>query len=109
MICYLEDAEEVHDGATMKSVYPNYSSGSDAGSPEEPIYMPRSYFLLPEAFDNEDVLYAAIEDIHDSDAIWLPDDFPEEGEISEDIFIAVLANYGQVRKFLHTKALARGF
>ena len=76
---------------------------------EEPIYMRNSLFLLPEAFDTDELLHAAIEDVEDTDAIWLPDDFPEEGGIPEDVFITVLANYGQVRKFLHTKALGRGF
>ena len=52
--------------------------------------MQHSYFLLPEAFDNDEILYAAIDDLHDVDAIWLLDDFPEEGGIPEDVFVTVL-------------------
>ena len=84
-------------------IYHN-SHSSDQAEDTIYIYMRYSYFLLPEAFEEDDeILYAAIEDLQDKDAIWLPDDFPEEGGIPEDVFVTVLANYGQVRKFLHTK------
>ena len=71
--------------------------------------MSNSYFLLPEAFDSEEILYAAIDGLHDVDAIWLPGDFPEECSIPEDVFVTILANYGQVRKYFHTKAFGRGY
>ena len=105
MIGFQEDIAEVDARNARGNIY--YGGHSDAA--EEPIYMRNSLFLLPEAFDTDELLHAAIEDVEDTDAIWLPDDFPEEGGIPEDIFITVLANYGQVRKFLHTKALGRGF
>ena len=109
MIGFQEDIGEVDGRTSRGGIYHNSLSTAGAEQAEDPVYMHHSYFLLPEAFDNDELLYAAIDDLHDVDAIWLPEDFPEEGGIPEDVFVTVLANYGQVRKFLHTKALGRGF
>ena len=105
LIGFQEDLPDHHGGG---SIFHN-SASNGADSAEGSIFMNNSYFLLPETFDDDETLFAAIDDMHDTDAIWLPEDFPEEGGIPEDIFITVLANYGQVRKFLHSKALGRGY
>ena len=105
LIGYQTDGSHTEGNSPTQGVYHNDSSQQA----ERPVFMPKSFFLLPEAFDNDEVLFAAINDLHDSDAIWLPEDFPEEGGIPEDVFVTILANYGQVRKFLHTKALGRGY
>ena len=80
-----------------------------AGPEQEFVFMENSLFLLPEAFEDEQILMAALDDLNDPDAIWLPDDFPEEGEIEEAILLTILANYGQVWKYLHRKVLSRGY
>ena len=108
LIGFQEDLAEHDERVRGGSIFHN-SASNGADSAEGPIFMNNSYFLLPEAFDDDETLFAAIDDMHDTDAIWLPEDFPEEGGIPEDIFITVLANYGQVRKFLHSKALGRGY
>ena len=36
---------------------------------------------------------AVVDDFNDEDDIWLPGDFPEEGQIAQDVFISVFANY----------------
>ena len=104
MVGFQESVNDMSGNPNPQPVYVNSEPEIDA------IFMNNSFYLAPESFEeDEDLLLAALADHHEPDAIWLPDDFPEEGLIPEDIFITILANYGQVRKFLHTKALGRGF
>ena len=92
---YLTTAPDAHD--------------SHASGPEL-IYMESSFFLTPESFDDDDILLAAIDSLTDDDAIWLPEDFPnDDSPIDEETFITILANYGQVRKYLHRKSLSHGY
>ena len=100
------ELEQEQDHDVLYPVLP----GSDCTSPPADfIFMERSLYLVPEAFEDEEVLFAAMDDLHDEDAIWLPGDFPEEGPIPEEVFVTIMANYGQVRKYLHRKALSRGY
>ena len=78
MIGFQEDIGEVDGRTSRGGIYHNSLSTAGAEQAEDPVYMRHSYFLLPEAFDNDELLYAAIDDLHDVDAIWLPEDFPEE-------------------------------
>ena len=91
-------------------------TGSPVSAPtylsDEPdfILMEHSFYLLPEAFEvDEETLFDALDDYYDDDAVWLAGDFPESGKIHEDILTTILANSSQVSKYLHRKAMSRGF
>ena len=71
-------------------------------------YMPESLFILPDSFhddqiaqvwrhwDNPEVLFAA-------------GDVDKVDQFTEEEAVAIFANYGQVREYLHKKPLNRGF
>ena len=48
-------------------------------------------------------------DLDNPDVIYVAGDLEDDVVLSEDEAIAILANYGQVRQYLHKKALGRGF
>ena len=50
-----------------------------------------------------------VDNFYNDDAVYVPDDWLEENEFHEEEVVAILANYGQVRKYLADKAKARGF
>ena len=48
-------------------------------------------------------------DLDNPDVIYVAGDLEDDVVLSEDEAIAILANYGRVRQYLHKKALGRGF
>jgi hypothetical protein len=85
----------------------NVSSGLSEGS--SLVFMTESLFLIPECFDDEEVLAEVAKYIDDPDILFVAGDLGEDLEFTEDEAISILANYGQVRSFLHKKVLGRGF
>jgi len=71
--------------------------------------MTESLFLIPECFDDEDVMDEVSRYIDDPDVIFVAGDLAEDLEFLEDEAVSILANYGQVRNFLHKKVLGRGY
>ena len=70
--------------------------------------MTESLFIAPENFDGK-VLENAIAESKDPEIIYVSGDMPEDVVLSEDEAVAILANYGQVRQYLHQKRLGRGY
>ncbi len=63
---------------------------------------------LYDAFD-EDTAERALQDFDNDEVLWMSGDIPDGREFEEDEAVAILANYGQVRKFLHKKQMSRGY
>jgi hypothetical protein len=70
--------------------------------------MAESLYIIPESFDDETFHEAAVNS-HDPDIVYIAGDISEDVLFKEDEAIAILANYGQVRNYLHKKTLGRGF
>ena len=95
--------------------FPAITSG-DPGTPStsasidssDEFHMEQSLFVHYDNFDDE-LLEDALPDLLNSEVVWVAGDFDLDAEIDEDTAVAVYANYQQVRKFLHKKALARGY
>jgi len=72
------------------------------------IFMSESLFVLPESFD--DALLDEIEPfLADPEVLYVAGDMSNDIWLDEDEAVSILANYGQVRKYLHNKVLGRGF
>ena len=71
-------------------------------------YVSQSLFLHPDSFDDE-VLDQALLVHEDPDIVFVASDLSEDCILEEDEAIAILANYGQVRSYLHQKKMGRGF
>ena len=72
------------------------------------IFMNQSLFVLPEAFDDE-VLEEMLPYLDDPEVVYVAGDLPDDILLDEDETVAILANYGQVRNYLHKKTVGRGF
>lgn len=70
--------------------------------------MSESLFLSPESFEGE-VLEQAIKEVHDPETLFVASDMPEDVVLQEDEAVAIYANYGQVRTYLHKKKMGRGY
>ena len=70
--------------------------------------MQESLFVIPKSFD-EGQLSEAWDSIGDPEVVYVASDLRDDTVLSEDEAVAILANYGQVRRYLHNKALGRGF
>ena len=71
------------------------------------IFMSESLFVLPESFD--DALLDEIEPfLDDPEVLYVAGDMSNDIWLDEDEAVSILANYGQVRKYLHNKVLGRG-
>ena len=70
--------------------------------------MAESLFLLPEGFDNE-LLDELEQHVDNPDVLYVAGDLSDDLWFEEDEAVSILANYGQVRKYLHDKVLGRGF
>ena len=75
---------------------------------ESHVFMNESLFLLPGAFD-DGLLMEMTPHIENPEILYVAGDLDDDLELSEDEAVAILANYGQVRQFLHRKVLNRGF
>ena len=65
-------------------------------------------FIHLEQFEDE-VLLEALNHVDDPNIFYLSGDIPDDAEFTEEETTAIMANYNQVRKYLHTKKLGRGF
>ena len=95
-------------GPTTSSSSQSFVQGTDGDPGPTHIFMTESLFLLPESFDDE-TLEAIAQDLDNVDILYVAADMPEDVLLSEDESVAILANYGQVRKCLHTRVFARCF
>ena len=82
--------------------------GEEDEDSEVATFMCESLFVVPESF-NEGVLEDALQSIDDPEILWVAGDLREDIILEEDEAVAILANYGQVRNYLHKKQLGRGF
>ena len=62
----------------------------------------------PEEFDDQDI-EQVLKDYNNPEILSVAGDLADDVILSEDEAVAILANYGQVRQFLHKKTLARGY
>ena len=88
---------------TMETVL--WTESSQA--PQDPV-MAESLFVLPEQFDDKS-LEEAIQCAGDDEVVFVAGDIPSNVILSEEETTAILANYGQVRQYLHQKKLSRGY
>ena len=70
--------------------------------------MNESLFVLPEAFDDE-LLMEMLPYLDDPNVLFVAGDLDDETIFEESEAVALLANYGQIRNYLHKKTLNRGF
>ena len=70
--------------------------------------MQQPLLTLPEVYE-EGVWEDAIQHVDDEDAVPVAGDVPEDVILEEDEAVAIFANYGQVRQYLHERKLGRGF
>ena len=72
------------------------------------VFMEESLFLLPESFD--DPLLDEVEKYIDNpEILYVAGDLSNNLWFEEDEAVSILANYGQVRTYLHKKLLGRGY
>ena len=90
-------------GSAHASVYAEFDEDENTF-----CFMTESLFLVPEAFD-EDLIEEFMKYVDDVDILWVAGDISDDFDLTEDEAIAILANYGQVRKYIHKRALSRGF
>ena len=70
--------------------------------------MKESLFTVPDSYD-EEVLEEVAANIDDNEIGYVAGDIEEDVVLSEDETVAIMANYKQVRQYLHKKALNRGY
>ena len=80
----------------------------DDSEPQALIFMNESLFVLPEAFDDE-LLMEMLPYLDDPNVLFVAGDLDDETIFEESEAVALLANYGQIRNYLHKKTLNRGF
>jgi len=72
------------------------------------VFMVESLFVLPDSFDetqgNEALRFSS-----DPEVLYVAGDLPDDIVLTEDEAVAIYANYGQVREYLHKQRLGRGF
>jgi len=75
---------------------------------ESSTFMIESLFVLPESFDDA-LLDEAAQYLDNPEILFVAGDMADDVVLEEDEAVAILANYGQVRQYLHKKTLNRGF
>ena len=74
------------------------------------LYQEQSVSLsLDDVLEDDLVTAYMAHDADNLDYVCLAGDIGDEEVLEEDQAVAILANYGQVRKYLHSKRLGRGF
>ena len=86
----------------------SYAIVSKEPEETEITFMQESLFVLPDAFD-EELLLEALPHLENQEIVYVAGDLDEGYLFDEDEAVAIFANYGQVRQYLHKKALGRGF
>ena len=105
---YAEVTDEAGNQAEM--YYQGYGAGveDDSGEVSSIYFMSESLFVVPEEFDDE-LLAQAMNDREKDDILYVSGDLNDDVQLHEDEAVAILANYGQVREYLHKRQLGRGF
>ena len=94
-----------------------YERGSPACDRDDSVFpaldapkphLSQNLFIDLDQFDDETLL-EAVRVVDDPQIYYIAGDISEDRVFEEDETIAIMANYNQVRKFLHTKKLGRGF
>ena len=62
----------------------------------------------PKSFD-EEIVDEALQHSSNPDVAFVAGDLPDDVVSHEDEAVAFLANYGQIRQYLHKKRLGRGY
>ena len=73
--------------------------------------MARSLFVAPENFYDDELEDEPVNQgrLYDNETVYMAGDIPDDHIFEEQDATAILANWGQVRAYLHKKRLARGF
>ena len=111
--------EDVDEGSRECAYFPgglrvSASDSETAGEPGElaqpgELYQEHSVSLSLDDVLEDDIIASYMEqDADNPDVVWLAGDYGDDEILEEDTAVAILANYGQVRKFLHSKRLGRG-
>ena len=92
----------------------DWDSDSDMDSDCQVIEMDASLFVSPECFlAYDEILDQVIDDCRDGKYLWVPCDLgiddPQGPLLEEPEAIAILANWGQARKYLLSAKLGRGY
>jgi len=72
------------------------------------VFMTESLFVLPDEFEGLD-LDEALRHVDDLEVLYVAHDLADDVILTENEAVAIYANYGEVRKYLHKKQLSRGF
>ena len=75
---------------------------------ETPTFWTQSLYLDPDDF-TEEQSEQVLKEVHNSEILYVAGDIPDDVVLEETEAVAILANYGQVRQYLHKKTLGRGF
>ena len=70
--------------------------------------MPESLFILPDSFD-DDQIAQVWRHWDNPEVLLVAGDVDKVDQFTEGEAVAIFANYGQVREYLHKKTLNRGF
>ena len=66
------------------------------------VFMVESLFVLPESF-SDDLISMALQEENNPEVLYVSGDLTDGVILTEDEAVAILANYGQVRNYLHKK------
>ena len=108
---FVGDGNGVDSAGQDAGVFFAGPSGGSSGSCTDGttlVFMEESLFLLPESFD--DPLLDEVEKYIDNpEILYVAGDLSNNLWFEEDEAVSILANYGQVRTYLHKKLLGRGY
>ena len=98
------------EGEAAPTYYGSGGGPSDeSGGMASFVFMAESLFLLPENFDDDELLDEVAQYIDNVDILYVAGDLADNLWLEEDEAVSILANYGQVRNYLHKKVLGRGY
>ncbi len=98
-LCGFVDGDPaMHTGNNDAGIFYGDSGSAPSGSSNGAslVFMTESLFLIPECFDDEDVMDEVSRYIDDPDVIFVAGDLAEDLEFLEDEAVSIFANYGQV-------------
>ena len=108
---FVGDGNGVDSAGQDAGVFFAGPSGGSSGSCTDgttQAFLEESLFLLPESFD--DPLLDEVEKYIDNpEILYVAGDLSNNLWFEEDEAVSILANYGQVRTYLHKKLLGRGY
>ena len=71
--------------------------------------MQASLFLLYDSFTDDFIDSIPLSDLEDDEILFIASDIAEDVALAEEEFVAILANYKQVRNDIHKRKLGRGY